>query len=125
MVTIHCDGCGREIEKNTLRYTVQVDVRAAYDEIEVGLMELVRDHKDEMLRLINQMEDQSAEAIEETIYKRLKLDLCPACQRTFLRDPLRFQPGEETSAQGFEVDNFLRSLGYGGGSTDQGRDREV
>jgi len=123
MVTIHCDGCGREIQKNALRYTVQVDVRAAYDEIEVGLTELVRNHRDEMLRLIDQMENQSAEAIEETIYKRLKLDLCPDCQRTFLRDPLRFRPGQKTTAQEFEVDDFLRSLGYGGGAQDQGEDR--
>jgi len=100
-----------------------VEVRAAYDEIEIGLTELVRNHKDEMLRLIDQMDNQSAEAIEETIYKRLKLDLCPDCQRTFLRDPLRFKPGQETTTQEFEVDDFLRSLGYGGGAQDQGEDR--
>ena len=123
MVSIHCDGCGREIMQHALRYTVQMDIRATYDEIEIGLMELVRDHRDEILRLIEEMEDKSAEDIEETIYKRLKLDLCPACQRSFVRDPMQFQPGGSPTADEFDVDGFLRSLGYGGGHIEHGEDR--
>ena len=55
MVTIRCDGCGVELKRGTLRYTVRIDVRAAYDELEVRLIDLVRNHRDEMLRLIEQM----------------------------------------------------------------------
>ena len=88
-----------------------------------GLMELVRDHRDEILELIEGMENKSAEAIEETIYKRVKLDLCPSCQRTFVRDPIRFQAGRGATADEFDVDGFLRSLGYGGGPIEHGEDR--
>ena len=65
MVTIHCDGCGSEIPRHSLRYTVQMDIRAAYDEVEVGLMDLVRDHREEILGLIAEMKGKPAEALEE------------------------------------------------------------
>ena len=120
MVSYHCDGCGREIPQNGLRYTVRIDVRAAYEEMEVGLMELVRDHRAEILRLIEGMESKSPEDIEESIYKCLKIDLCPSCQRSFLRDPLRFHAGEEAAQEAIDIDGFLRSLGYGDGPAEHG-----
>ena len=123
MISYHCDGCGREIPQNALRYTVRIDVRAAYEELEVGLMELVRDHRDEILRLIKGMESKSPEDIEESIYKGLKLDLCPGCQRAYVRAPLRFHPEAETMGEEIDIDGFLRSLGYGGGSVEHGEDR--
>ncbi|MDK1022526.1 MAG: hypothetical protein QGD90_12930 [Candidatus Hydrogenedentes bacterium] len=120
MISYHCDGCGREIPQNGLRYTVRIDIRAAYEEMEVGLMELVRDHRAEILRLIEGMDDKSAEDIEETIYKCLKIDLCPSCQRSFVRDPLRFQGDGDGAEEEIDIDGFLRSLGYGRGSAEHG-----
>ena len=52
MISYHCDGCGREIPQNALRYTVRIDIRAVYEEQEVGLLELIRDHRAEIVRLI-------------------------------------------------------------------------
>jgi hypothetical protein len=112
MVVYRCDGCGRELQAGRLRYHVKIDVRAAYDKLEIGLAELVRDHRQEMLRLIERLEDKSPKEIEETIYKHVELDLCPACQRAFVRTPLRFHP-EEGEAPEIDIDAFLRSLGYG------------
>ena len=123
MISYHCDGCGREIPQNALRYTVRIDVRAVYEEQEVGLMELIRDHREEILRLIKEMARKSPEDIEESIYKGLKLDLCPSCQRVYVRAPLCFHPEGEAPAEEIDIDGFLRSLGYGGGSIEHGDDR--
>jgi hypothetical protein len=116
MVTYRCDGCGAEMGRTDLRYTVSIDVRAAYDRLEVGLLDLVRDHRAEILRLIDQMKDKSSSELEEGVYKRIRLDLCPSCQRVFLKSPLRFHPEQGGPEAAFDIDAFLRSLGYGGGS---------
>lgn len=114
MLVYRCDGCGREMGAKDLRYTVEIQVKAAYEEMEVSLMDLVRDHRQEILDLIEQMRHAAPETIEEQIYKRLKLDLCPSCQRAFLRSPLRFHPEQGGEEAPVDIDAFLRSLGLGG-----------
>ena len=115
MITYRCDGCGREIPKKALRYTVEIDVRAAYDKLEVSLVDLVRDHRGELLALIEKLKSKSREELEESVYKNIKLDLCPSCQRAFVRNPLRFHPEQGTEEREIDIDAFLRSLGLGGG----------
>ncbi len=112
MISYHCDGCGRQLGKDDLRYTVDIEVKAAYDEFQVGLADLVRDHRAEIIELIERMKHKSPEAVEESVYKRLKLDLCSSCQRAFIRDPLRFHPEQGTAEPEVDIDAFLRSLGY-------------
>ena len=113
MITYHCDGCGIELAQNALRYTVTIDVRAAYDTLEVHLLDLVSDHRAEMLALIERLKHKSAQAIEESVYKNIKLDLCPSCQRAFIRSPLRFHPEQGAPDADIDIDAFLRSLGLG------------
>ena len=113
MITYRCDGCGRNLTRNGLRYTVKIEVRAAYEEMEIGLAELVRSHRQEMIALIERLKHKTPQEIEETVYKGLQLDLCPSCQRAFIADPLRFHPEQTTQQTDFDVDEFLRSLGYG------------
>lgn len=123
-----CDGCGKHLATDALRYTVKIDVRAAYDQMEVGLVDLVRDHRNEILALIEKLKDKDASEIEETIYKGFKLDLCPSCQRAFVRDPLRFHPEQGPAEDSVDIDSFLRSLGLpnkdGGGSGEGSRKDE-
>ncbi|MCC6144509.1 MAG: hypothetical protein IT368_11950 [Candidatus Hydrogenedentes bacterium] len=114
MVEYRCDGCGVAMRPTDLRYTVTIDIRAAYDTLEVSLMDLVRSHRQEILDLIAQMEKADIRQVEEQIYKQIRLDLCPACQRAYLLDPLRFQPRRQPHLRtDFDVDTFLRSLGLG------------
>jgi hypothetical protein len=115
MISYHCDGCGREIGKNALRYTVQIDVRAAYDKLEIGLADLVRDHRAELLALIEKLKNKSPTELEEGVYKSLRLDLCPSCQKIYIRNPLRFHPEQTAPSGEINIDEFLRSLGLGGG----------
>jgi hypothetical protein len=112
---IHCDGCGAELPRGSLRYAVRIDVRAAYDQMEVRLIDLVRDHREEMLRLIEQMRHKPPQELEEAVYKAIEIDLCPRCQRAYIRDPLRFHPEQAGPPDDFDIDAFLRSLGFGGG----------
>ena len=96
-----------------MRYSVTVDVRAAYNEIEVGLADLVRDHRREILDLLEQLRHRHPTEVEEQIYKKIKLDLCPECQRIFIQDPLNFQKKPVPSELEIDIDQFLRSLGFG------------
>lgn len=115
MVNIQCDGCGKVLEKGALRYRVKIDVRAAYDAIEIGLADLFRDHREELRALVERFQDDDPKMLEETMYKEFQLDLCPACQRSYIKDPLRFHPAHGATDAPVDIDAFLRSLGYGEG----------
>ena len=112
MMTFRCDGCGKEMHKGDLRYTVKIEVRAAYDELEVSLMDLVRDHREEILELIERLQNKNTQEIEESVYKSFELDLCPSCQRIYIRNPLRFHPEQGVDPDQINIDGFLRSLGF-------------
>lgn len=113
MLKYHCDGCGQPMGEKELRYTVTIDVRAAYDEMEVGLSDLVRNHRREILELIEQLRQRDPVEVEEQVYKKIKLDLCPRCQKIFIAAPLRFHPEQEPKDCEIDIDAFLRSLGFG------------
>jgi hypothetical protein len=101
------------LAKKALRYVVDIEVRAAYDTLEVSLVDLVRDHRAEILALIDRLKHKTPEEIEESVYKKISLDLCPSCQRTFIQTPLRFHPEQGVPRTDVDIDTFLRSLGLG------------
>ena len=103
------------MNERDLRYTVGIDVRAAYNEIEVGLADLVRSHRAEILALIEKLKHRDPKEIEEQVYKKIELDLCPTCHKAFIRDPLHFHPERGAVDEEIDIDGFLRSLGYGKG----------
>ena len=108
-----CDGCGAALPRKALRYQVTIDVRAAYDTLEVSLWELVRDHRQEMAELVARMNETETKELEEQVYKKMVLDLCPACQKRFVRNPLTFAPEPPGNEPPHDIDTFLRSLGLG------------
>jgi len=97
------------MHKGDLRYTVKIDVRAAYDRLEVSLSDLIRDHRAEIKAIIDRMSHMEPRELEESVYKQFKLDLCPRCQRAYIRNPLRFHPEQSGEAK-IDIDAFLRSL---------------
>jgi len=111
MEIFRCDGCSTEMKRGDLRYRVTIDVRAAYDEMVVGLADLVRDHSAEIEALIDKMKNKRTQEIEESVYKNLKLDLCPRCQRAYIKNPLHFHPEQGGEEPAVDIDGFLRSLG--------------
>ncbi len=84
-----CDRCGKLllVDERT-RYRVVLDVFAAYDVMEVTREELWRDHRDEIRRLLEELEEADAETVQDQVHRHLEYDLCPVCQRAYLRDPL-------------------------------------
>jgi hypothetical protein len=109
------------MNKGDLRYTVSIDVRAAYDTLEISLADLARDHRQELLDLISQLRNKQPKKLEEQIYKCISLDLCPPCQARYIQAPLDFHkatpapqdPEPESADAPVDIDSFLRSLGFG------------
>lgn len=86
---IACDRCGKGLLIDSdVRYVVTIEVKAAYDPMEITKDDLKRDFEAEMRRLLSQMEKISEEEAQEQVYKKFTFDLCPACQKKFVRNPL-------------------------------------
>lgn len=113
MIVYTCDGCGAQLAQSALRYAVEIEVRAAYDTMKVHLSDLIRDHRADIVALIEQLKLKSSQDLEESVYTNIKLDLCPNCQRAFIRNPLKFHPEQAGPTSEVNIDEFLRSLGIG------------
>jgi hypothetical protein len=88
MITHICDRCGRPIEKGRLRYTAKIQVYAAADPLEITLEDLLRDTKREMDEILGQCEELNEEELMRDVYVEFQFDLCRACQKAYLADPL-------------------------------------
>ena len=94
MVHYTCDMCGKALlVDEPVRYVVKVQVYAACDQMEIAEEDLERDHFDEMQQVLDEMEDMTAEEVEEGVYKSLRFDLCPTCQSIYLDNPLLHKQG--------------------------------
>jgi hypothetical protein len=94
-VTHLCDRCGQPMEKGQLRYTVKIQVFAAYDELEISGKDLLKDHRKEIERLIEQTRNLTEEELMREVYVEMQFDLCRACQGEYLKQPIP-QPASET-----------------------------
>ncbi len=84
---IACDRCGKSLlVDEPVRYVVETRVFAAYDPLEVTAAELAQDHDAEIRRLLAEIERRPAGELEDEVARVFKHDLCPACQREFLRE---------------------------------------
>jgi hypothetical protein len=93
-----CDSCGRQLLTNSdVRYEVSIQVKAAYDPMEVSAEDLEKDYRAEIakvLRQLGQLEGLSAAEAQNQVYRAFDFDLCAACQRRYIRSLLsgRFLP---------------------------------
>ena len=89
MINYTCDMCGKPLlAEENVRYVVKVEVFAAYDPMEIVEEDLDRDYLQEISDIIDEVEDVDAEVLEDEVYKLLRFDLCPACQKKYIADPL-------------------------------------
>ena len=88
MITHICDRCGRRIQKGQLRYIAKIEVLAAADPLEITLEDLLRDTRREMDALLAQCEQSSEEELMRDVYVKFEFDLCRACQKSYVTDPL-------------------------------------
>ncbi|PYK58940.1 MAG: hypothetical protein DME21_14560 [Verrucomicrobia bacterium] len=88
MITHICDRCGRPIEEGQLRYIAKIEVFAAADPLEITLEDLLRNTRSEMDALLEQCEKLTEEELMRDVYVKFNFDLCRACQKAYVTDPL-------------------------------------
>jgi len=89
MLHFTCDMCGKDLlVSEEVRYVVKMEVYAAYDPMEITEEDLEKDHMEEISQLIEEMEDMDPQELEEGVYKSFRFDLCPSCQKKFVKRPL-------------------------------------
>lgn len=92
-----CDVCGKPLLVDSdVRYVVKIEVFAAYDPLELTAEDLKEDHLGELRELSRRLGERDPKELEEEVYKRFQFDLCPACQKRYLKNPLPGPTGELT-----------------------------
>ncbi|MBU1693215.1 MAG: hypothetical protein KJ726_02815 [Verrucomicrobia bacterium] len=89
MISRVCDRCGQPIEARALRYIARIQVYAAYDPLEITFDDLSRDFTAEMRRILEECRDLTEEDLMRDVYVDFTFDLCPACQKQYIQDPLQ------------------------------------
>jgi hypothetical protein len=93
MMHFSCDLCGKQMASGArARFIVKMEVFAANDPAELTEEDLDSDHLDEISQVLSDDETAADEELAPA-YKKLRYDLCPACHKKFLGDPL----GRETA----------------------------
>jgi hypothetical protein len=90
-----CDRCGQPIDPGQLRFIAKIQVFAAYDPLEITFEDLTRDHTPEIRRILQQCEGLTEAELMRDVYVDFQFDLCCACQRVYIEDPL--SPPERNS----------------------------
>jgi hypothetical protein len=88
MITHLCDRCGRAIEHDQVRYVAQIQVFAAPDPLTITFEDLLQDHTSEMERLLRQCDELSEEELMRDVHVEFQFDLCRACQKVYVTNPL-------------------------------------
>lgn len=83
-----CDRCGRGLLLDApVRYEVRIEVKSAYDPLELSEEDLAR-AEDELKKVLEELKDYTAEQAQDEVYRRFRFDLCATCQKGFLKNPL-------------------------------------
>ena len=92
MDRLTCDGCGAPLlVESDVRYELKIEVKAAYDPMELTDDDLEKDHAAEMAKIVAQLKNiTEAEAMDE-VYRTFRFDLCMPCQKKYLKRPLPFE----------------------------------
>jgi hypothetical protein len=90
MMHVTCDLCGKELRPGgDHRYVVKIEVYAAHDPYEITEEDLDDDHMEALSQILRDKEEGLPTSDGEApAYKNLRYDLCPGCQKKFLKDPL-------------------------------------
>jgi hypothetical protein len=87
-VSRFCRLCGREMNPGDLRYEVHIEVKAGVDTLVIGPEDLAADHAARIRALLDSCEGKTEEELMRDVYAEFNYDLCPACQKTYVRNPM-------------------------------------
>jgi len=90
MITHLCDRCGRPMESKEVRYIAKIQVFGAADPLEISPEDLKEDRTGEMERLLKQCAGMTEEELMRDVFVEFQFDLCRACQRAYITNPLGF-----------------------------------
>jgi len=81
--------CGKLllVDEDT-RYVVEILVYAAYDPMEITRDDLAKDHLAEIRALVAELSKRDPQELEDEVSKCLRFNLCPACQKKYIANPL-------------------------------------
>ncbi len=89
MVHFTCDLCGKDLTAaGDPRYVVKIEAYAGFDPTEITEDDLDDDHMEAVSQLLQNDEGLSSQELQAQARKGFKFDLCPACHKKFLKDPL-------------------------------------
>jgi len=89
MLHFICDMCGKSLlVDEDVRYEVTIEIKSAYDPMELTKNDLRRNYKKEMGKLLDKMKDRNPQELEDEVYKLFKFDLCLVCQQKLIKNPL-------------------------------------
>jgi len=89
MADFCCDMCGKPLLVDSdVRYVVKIEVFAAYDPMELTADDLGRDYMEEIRELARELSKAEPQELEDQVYKSFLFDLCPECQKKYLKAPL-------------------------------------
>lgn len=91
MITRVCDRCGQPMEEGALRYEAKIQVFAAYDPLNITFEDLEKDHTAELKKLQEECRGLSEQELMKGVYVDFHFDLCPTCQKNYIKDPLFLQ----------------------------------
>ncbi len=91
MIKYICDLCGKSLKEREVIYQLNIQVHAIYQPLEIDLVDLLRDHTDEIRRLIGELKDKDAQELQDQVYKTFTFHLCPPCQQKYIKSPLPCQ----------------------------------
>jgi hypothetical protein len=84
-----CDACGATLlADEDVRYILRIQGFAAYDPLEITRADLKRDLEGELRAILDELSRKSAEEAANEVHRSFQFDLCPACWRRYLEDPL-------------------------------------
>ena len=90
MMKLACDLCGKTLMADEdVRYVVHIEVFAAADPMEVTVEDLKQDLHKALRELMLRVERMDPEKAQDSVYRSFHFELCPACQKEYLKDPLR------------------------------------
>src|SRR5208283_5573160 len=89
MVHFTCDLCGKDLTTCTDgRFVVKIEAYPGFDPTEIKEDDLEDDPMEAVSQILQRDEALSSDELSTKLHKGFRFDLCPACHRKFVNDPL-------------------------------------